>query len=209
MHPPIAILATDACSLGPGHQCVPGRHSPAPGGCGGDRRAAQRIAKPTVFACSFAAMARGTQRLPAAAIPKYSLVTAMRVDVVDDVCCTDYAVVSAVTAQWVRAQEGQSLPPPASRAIEGTGYWITVAGVVAVLLGLIAPPDRAMDRWTNGHEIALDDGGVGHKGNARMGENLGHEVHPGPLPISAQHHAGSYLDPLGGTRNHLEAARSG
>lgn len=123
----------------------------SPGGLG----AAPRIAEAAVAAGRLAAMARRTQRLPAAPVPERRLVTAMRIDVVDDVCRADHTIALAFRAQRMVVQKGRAFRLPSLRAIERAGNRITVAIIVTIALTLLAPTNRAMERWTDGHGVNL------------------------------------------------------
>ena len=118
-------------------------------------------------------MARGTQRLPAAAIPEHRLITTMGIDVVDDAGWSDQVMTRAFHTQRMIVQERGAFRSPSILAIERAGQRITLAGIVLVTLALVAPANRAMDRRTHGHGADLDDAdddGAGND-NAREGSS--------------------------------------
>ena len=167
MHPPIAILATDALLVarGPGSKLSLLLRSP--GGVAGSC-AAPRIAEAAILRCRLPAVARCAQRLPAAAIPEHGLVTVMRIDMINDACRADQIVTRAFHAQRMIVQEGGAFRSPSIRAIERAGQRITLASVVPIALPLFAPANRAMERRTNGHDADLVDNaddGDGSTGN--------------------------------------------
>ena len=137
MHPPIAILATDACLVQ-----APDFH--LPGGVVDVYELRLALPKPPSRA--------------AATVPEHRFVAVVRIDMIDDGRCTDDAVAFAFAAQGMCAQEDQPFPPPAPRAVERTGRRIAFARVVAVLLALVTPADRPMDRWTDRHDVDLEGG---------------------------------------------------
>src|SRR5690606_37472562 len=129
----------------------------------------RRIAKATVMARGLLAMARRAQGLPTAAIPEHRLITAMRIDVVDDARWADHAMLVTLHAQRMIVQEGCTFRLPSLRAIERAGDRIALALVVTVAFTLFAPTNCAMDRWTDGQGNDLDnDEGIGND-NARAG----------------------------------------
>lgn len=92
----------------------------------------------------------------------------MRIDVVDDTCRMDYAMLVTLAAQRMIVQEGCTFRLPSLRAIERAGNRITLALVIPVALTLLAPTNWAMGRWTDGQGNDLDDDGIGNN-NARDG----------------------------------------
>ena len=164
MRPPIAILATDARLVARGPGVELSRDLTSPGGLS----AAPGIAEAAILRCRLPAVARCAQRLPAAAIPEHGLVTAMRIDMINDACRADQIVTRAFHAQRMIVQKGGAFRSPALRAIERTGQRIPLASVVPIALPLFAPANRAMERRTNGHDADLVDNaddGDGSTGN--------------------------------------------
>ena len=118
-------------------------------------------------------MARGTQRLPAAAIPEHRLITTMGIDVVDDAGWSDQVMTRAFHTQRMLVQERGAFRSPALRAVERTCHRIAPACLITIALALVAPANRAMDRRTHGHGADLDDAdddGAGND-NAREGSS--------------------------------------
>jgi len=71
-------------------------------------------------------------------------------------------------------QERGAFRSPALRAVERTCHRIAPACVITIALTLLAPANRAMDRWADGHDAGLDDGDDGNgddtgNDNAREG----------------------------------------
>src|SRR5690606_39584261 len=131
MRPPIAILATDArlVARGPGSKLSLLLRSP--GGVAGSC-AAPRIAEAAILRRRLAAMARGTQRLPAAAIPEHRLITSMGIDVVDDAGWSDQVMTRAFHTQRMLVQERGAFRSPALRAVERTCHRIAPACVITI-----------------------------------------------------------------------------
>ena len=127
----------------------------------GGLRVAPRIAETAILCCRLPAVAGSTQRLPATAVPKHRLVTAMGIDVIDDVRRAYQIMSLALHAQRMLVQECGAFGAPALRAIERAGFWIASPRIVLVTLTLVAPPNGTMDWWTYGHDADLDDGNDG------------------------------------------------
>lgn len=103
----------------------------------------------------------------------------MRIDVIDHTRGADQIMALAFGAQRMIVQERGALRPPPLRAVERTRHRIALAGVVLVALTLLAPANRAMDRWADGNGVGLDDcdDGAGND-NARDGSS------PSQAPLS-------------------------
>src|SRR5690606_15526949 len=114
-------------------------------------RAAPRIADTTIASRCFPAVARRTQRLPATAAPKHRLITAVRMGVIVYAFRPGQLMSLAVHAQRMLVQEGGTFGARALRAIERAGFWTAFPRIVLVALTLLAPSNRTVDRWTNGH----------------------------------------------------------
>ena len=61
----------------------------------------------------------------------------------------------ALDAERVLAEEGGTFRAPALRAVKRADNRITVAIIVTIALTLLAPTNRAMERWTDGHGVNL------------------------------------------------------
>lgn len=82
----------------------------------------------------------------------------MRIDVIDNTGRADHVMTPAFHAQRMLVQKRGALRPPPLRAVERTSNGIALAGIVPVALTLVAPANRAVDRWADRHGAGLDDG---------------------------------------------------
>src|SRR5690606_33307095 len=84
------------------------------------------------------------------------LVTAMWIDVIDDIRGADHAMFVTLDAQGMIVQKCRAFRAPALRSIERAGDRISLTLVVTVALTLLAPPNGTVDRWTDGQGKDLD-----------------------------------------------------
>lgn len=80
---------------------------------------------------------------------------------INNACRTNQIMALAFHAQRMLVQKGGAFSAPAFRAIERAGFWIALTLIIPVTLTLVAPPNRTVDRWTNGHDADLNDGNDG------------------------------------------------
>lgn len=96
----------------------------------------------------------------------------MRIDVIDDARRADQIVTLALHAKRVLVQESGTFGAPTLRAVERTSFWIASPCIVLVALTLLAPSNRTVDWWTNGHDAGLIEGNDGVRNdNARDGSS--------------------------------------
>src|SRR5690606_18411566 len=115
-HPPIAILATDMFLARPGPEPVRLRLLRPPGGAAGSS-AAQRMSEPAVPTGGLPAVARCAKRLPSVPVPEHHLVAAMWINVIDDVCRADHAMLFTVDTQRMLPEKRRTSRLPALRAV--------------------------------------------------------------------------------------------